>query len=107
MGQKVGVVSRRVLRSGLIRYDLNHSLTGVSHEAYEADFPVSGDRPSDILARRLFETGTVTAIHVHSNVVTVTFGKSTSSDGEDDVRTQEILNDLYTHYLPGVRPTPV
>lgn len=100
MGQPVAVVVKRVLRPGFVRFELDRSLTGTSHESYTS-LNISGSRPPDVLAKRLFDTGGVSAVHIHSNVVTITF------EPGDETRFEPIIRDLYIHYLPGVKPTPV
>ena len=101
MGQPVAIVAARVLRPDRVRYELDRSLTGAGHENYTAALNVTGDRPPDVLARRLFDTGGVKAVHIHSNVVTIDF------EPGDQSRFEPVIRDLYIHYLPGVKPTPV
>ncbi len=100
MGQPVGIVNKRILRPGLVRYEIDRSLTGTSHESYSC-LNLSGIRPPDVLATRLFDTGGVIAVHIHANVVTITF------EPGDEERFVPVIRNLYIHYLPGVKPTPV
>lgn len=93
----------RVLDGGVVRYELDRSITSTSHETYSDLEEATGDRPSDVLARRLLATGSVARVHVFSNVVTVTLTGASESIEE----LSRIMRDLYIHYLPGVRPTPV
>lgn len=83
-----------------MRFDLNRSLTGMGHERYRAGEEITGDRPPDVVARRLFERGGVREVHIFSNTVTVTLDDGGSADGIADM-----LRDLYVHYLPGVKPS--
>jgi len=97
MGQLITVTRKPTTKAGVVVFDLNRSLTGMGHERYRSP-DVTGHRPVDELARRLFATGEVTAVHVYSNVVTVilTAGGS-GGDGLDDV-----IRDLFTYYREGV-----
>jgi hypothetical protein len=72
----------------------------MAHERYQSAADASGDRPPDVLARRLFETGQVAAVHMYSNDVTVDLAKGSTSDGLKDV-----IENLYIYYLPGVQPS--
>jgi hypothetical protein len=103
MGQPVTVIEKPSSSAHVVRFELNRTLTGMGHERYRHDRPVEGDRPPDVLARRLFERGGIEAIHMNSNVVTVDLAKG--STGTAGIR--EIIEDLYTYYRPGVEvPTP-
>lgn len=100
MGQPVAVTERPTSTSGVVRFDLNRSLTGMGHERYRATEPIAGDRPPDVVARRLFERGGVREVHIFSNTVTITLEEGGSAEGIGDM-----LRDLYVHYLPGVKPS--
>jgi hypothetical protein len=97
MGQPVTVIEKHARRGGLVRYELNRSLTGTGHETYRADDVIVGDRPADVLARRLFAHGGVDAVSINSSVVTVDVAK-----GGETAGIKEIIEDLYTYYRPGV-----
>jgi hypothetical protein len=97
MGQPVAVVEKRGSRPGLIRFELNRNLTGMGHERFTSPEQATGPRPSAELARRLFATGGVDAVHVYLNVVTVDLKKGFHSDGLG-----QIVEDLYIYYRPGV-----
>jgi hypothetical protein len=103
VGQPVSVIEKRSSRPGVVRFEINRVLTGTGHERYVEGDPILGDRPPDVLARRLFERGGIDRIHINSNVVTVDLTK-----GADDTSgIAEIIADLYTFYRPGVEvPTP-
>lgn len=102
MGQPVTVIEKPSSRGGVVRYEINRTLTGMGHERYLAGQVVEGDRPPDELARRLFERGGIEGIHINSNVITLDLAKGANSDG-----IVEIIGDLYTYYRPGVAvPTP-
>lgn len=105
MGQPVTVIEKPSSRRGVIRFEINRSITGTGHERYSPDRLVEGDRPPDELARRLFERGGIDSLHMNSNVITVDLAKGSSSHG-----IRELIQDLFTYYRPGVEvpsfPTP-
>lgn len=102
MGQPVTVIEKPSSRAGVVRYEINRTLTGMGHERYRAERPVEGDRPPDVLARRLFERGGIDGIHINSNVITLDLAKGAGTEGITD-----IIEDLYTYYRPGVEvPSP-
>ncbi|MCU1426735.1 MAG: hypothetical protein JWL83_735 [Actinomycetia bacterium] len=70
MGQPITVTARAGARPDVRMFDLNRSLTGMALEVYPERGPVVGDRPPDVLARRLFDLG-AKRVSVYSNVVTV------------------------------------
>ena len=79
MGQPVTVIEKPSLRGGTVRYELNRALTGMGHERYLPDDVIVGDRPVDVLARRIFEHGGVDRLHINGSVVTVDLAKGGSS----------------------------
>ena len=99
MGQPITVVERPTTRPGVVRYEINRSLTGMGHERYRSRDDAIGPRPPDELARRLFDHGGVEAVHIFSNVITVDLASGASADGLVDV-----INGLFIHYVPGVLP---
>jgi hypothetical protein len=99
MGQPVAVAEQPMSEPGVVRFELNRSLTGMGHEAYFSGKEVAGERPPDVLARRLLERGGISSVHIYSNVVTIKLEPGASSDGLRD-----IIEKLYIHYLPGVEP---
>jgi hypothetical protein len=101
MGQPVAVTEKPTPRPGLVRFELNRSLTGMGHERYTAPDQVIGDKTSAELARRLFATGKVDAVHLYQNVVTVDIKKGFTPDGLAD-----IVENLYIYWVPG-REVPV
>lgn len=100
MGQPVSVIEKPSSQSGVVRFEINRTLTGMGHERYLAGEPVEGDRPPDELARRLFARGGIDGIHINSNVITVQLARGADTGG-----IVEIISDLYTYYRPGV-PVP-
>jgi hypothetical protein len=122
MGKSVQIVSFVRPRAGCVRVEIDRSLSGTGHEVYESTPSEERSRPTDVLARALFETGLVTRVHIFSNVVTLTLaasGVATSSDGratmeeseehvsEQDDTLRTAVEQLFVHYRPGVLPTPV
>lgn len=100
MGQPVTVIEKPSSRSGIVRFEINRALTGTGHEIYTSDHEISGDRPPDVLAARLFELGSIDQIHINANVITLKLGSGQTSSGIG-----EVIADLYTYYRPGV-PVP-
>ncbi|MGH9276996.1 MAG: hypothetical protein ACRD12_02650 [Acidimicrobiales bacterium] len=91
------MTERAGTKPGTVVFDLNRSLTGMGHERYFDPADAVGDRPCDVLARRLFERSGVKAVHIYSNIVTVELASGSSSDGMID-----IVIDLFTYYREGV-----
>ncbi len=100
MGQPITVVEKRSPKPGLVRFEINRSLTGMGHERYRSPGDATGDRPPDVLARRLFEHGGVAGVHVFSNVITVKLADGATSEG-----LRELIEELFIHYREGVQPS--
>jgi hypothetical protein len=100
MGQPINVVRKPSSKSGVVRFEINRTLTGTGHERYRSGGEISGERPPDELARRLIATGGVTGVHIHSNVITVELAPGAATEGFED-----IIRELYIHYRPGVTPS--
>lgn len=96
MGQPVTLIKTSSPRPGILRFELNRSLTGMGHVRYSAGDEITADDPGSELAARLFEAGGVEAVHVYSSVVTVTLASTEVGDLET------VIGGLYTYYLPGV-----
>lgn len=96
MGQPVTFIKTASPRPGIVRFELNRNLTGMGHEYYRADTEVLTARPPDRLAKRLFEVGGVSAVHIYGSMVTVELVSTDPGNLEDVVR------GLYTYYVPGV-----
>jgi hypothetical protein len=96
MGQPVTFLSTASPKPGVLRFELNRSLTGMGHERYKAGGEILGERPPDVLASRIFEAGNVDSIHIYGSMVTVTLATNEPGDLET------VLRDLYTYYVPGV-----
>jgi len=102
VGQPVAVIEKPSSTPGVVRFELNRSLTGMGHERYASAGEAVGATPGALLARRLFETGHVNAVHVYANVVTVDLAKGFGSEGLSD-----IVRDVYVYYRPGVEPPSI
>ncbi len=98
MGQPVTVVEKPSSRSGILRFEVNRSLTGMGHERFRAGQPVDGSDPSHELARRLLDLGGVAGIHVNSNMVTV----EVAGDGPAAADVAGVIAGLFTYYVEGV-----
>ena len=99
MGQLVGVVEKPSTTPGVVRFELNRSLSGMGHERFASVDDAIGTKPSPALARLLFATGKVTGVHVYGNIVTVDVAKGFDSSGLGD-----IVREMYQHWKPGVVP---
>jgi hypothetical protein len=99
MGQMVGVVERKSTTPGVVRFELNRSLSGMGHERFASVVDAIGSKPSASLARQLFATGKVDSVHVYGNIVTVDVAKGYDSSGLAD-----IVREMYRYWKPGVEP---
>lgn len=99
MGQPITVEEKSSAEPGIVRFSLNRSLTGMGHERYPSREAATGGRIVDELARRLFDSGKVEAVHVYSNVITADLVK-----GMDSAGLAAIIHDLFIYYTPGVVP---
>jgi len=94
MGQPINVVEKPTRTPGIARFETDRWLTGMGHERYASAAAVVDDRAVDDLARRLFETGGVTAVHVNGSVVTVRL-----ADGFTDTASLlDTIRGLHIHY---------
>lgn len=102
MGEPVTVIEKPSSREGFVRFETNRWFTGMDHERYLAGDPILGNRPPDVIAARLFDTGQVDEVHIYGHAITVKLFKGATSDG-----LKEIIEDLHIYYRPGVEvPTP-
>ncbi len=98
MGQPITVVTKPSSRAGVVRYETNRALTGMGHERYRAGDEILGAAPADELARRLFDRGGITGVHVNGNVVTVELTEAKAeAEGID-----EVIASLYLYWVEGV-----
>ena len=100
MGEPVSVIEKPSANHGVVRFETNRSFTGMGHERYVAGDQIIDNRPPDVIARLLFDTGKVDKVHVYAQTITVTLHAGSDSSG-----LKEVIADLYTHYKPGV-PVP-
>ena len=99
MGQLVAVTEKPSATPGVVRFELNRTLSGQGHERFRSVLDASGVTPSDELARQLFATGRVAGVHVYANIVTIDLEKGYESEG-----LAEIVEHLYEYWKPGVEP---
>lgn len=99
MGQPVTVVQKTSSSPGILRFEINRSITGMGHERFSSLDDIVDDRPVDELARRLlaFEGCKVERIHVNSNVITLEVA------GTGTAGLHKVIEDLFLYYRPGVR----
>ena len=99
MGQLVAVSEKPSSSRGIVRFELNRALTGMGHERFLSAADAFGPRPAAELARRLFATEQVDAVHVYSNIVTVELAKGGHAEPLNDV-----IRTLYRYWQPGMKP---
>lgn len=102
MGQPVAVTQTPAGAPGRVRFEINRSITGQGHEHFSSVAEATGSKPAAMLARRMFDTGKVKAVHVFSNIITVDV-----LDVSDNADLSEILQDLYQYWKPGMEPKSV
>lgn len=100
MGQPIAVTRKPSPRADVVRLEINRNLTGMGHERYAGAADVEGDRPPDVLARRLFEHSGVKSVYIYGNIVQVDL-----ASGANAGEIEEIVRELYRHYTPGVTPS--
>ena len=101
MGQMVAVTEKPSASPGVVRFELNRTLSGQGHERFRSVLDAHGASPSDELARLLFGTGQVAGVHVYANIVTVDLEKGFGSEGLAD-----LVRNMYQYWRPGVVPPP-
>jgi len=99
MGQPVTFLRTSSPRFGLVRFELNRTITGMGHERYRAGEEIIGDRSVDELARRLLATGRLAAVHIHGSVVTAELADPADAD---EPGLSDAITGLYTYYVEGV-----
>ena len=96
MGQPVTFLRTSSPRPGIVRFELNRTMTGMGHERYRAGQEILGSRAVDELARRMLATGRLSSVHIHGSVITAELAEADASD------LGEVIASLYTYYVPGV-----
>ena len=99
MGQPVTVIEKPSATPGVIRFEINRTLSGMGHETFRSLDDAAADTPSADLARRLFENGGVASVHVYANVITVQL-----EDGATSAGLRDAIENMYIFYGPGVEP---
>lgn len=99
MGQLVAVTEKPSATPGVVRFELNRTLSGQGHERFRSVLDAHGNTPSDELARLLFASGKVAGVHVYSNIVTVDLEKGYEADGLAD-----LVRNMYQYWKVGVEP---
>jgi hypothetical protein len=95
MGQPITVTVREGSRAEVRFFEANRSITGMAIELYPSVDTATGDRPPDVLAKRLFDLG-ATKVTVYSNVATVEAPASAWPDLEPKITfTIEHLFEFY------------
>jgi hypothetical protein len=68
----------------------------MGHERYASVDDIRDDRPVDVLARRLFDSGGVTQVHANGSVITVHLAPGWTGE-----KLLDVIRGLYVHYQPG------
>ena len=100
MGQPITVVEKPSSRAGIVRYETNRALTGMGHERYQAGDEILGAAPADELARRLFDRGGITGVHVNGNVGTVELADAEAEAEAEGI--DQVIASLYLYWVEGV-----
>ncbi len=99
MGQLVAVEQKAGGASTVVRFETNRSLTGSGHERFTSATEAKGPRPAAVIARRFFEAGHVSWVHVYGNCITASL-----EAGASQASLNEIVRDLYQYWKPGMVP---
>jgi hypothetical protein len=95
MGQPITVTARGGLRPEIRFFDTNRSITGMAIEVYTSADEAAGERPPDVLARRLLGMG-ATKVTIYSNVVAVEAPVSAWADLEP--KATHTIEHLFEYY---------
>ena len=104
MGQPITVTVRPGVRGDVMHFEFNRSLTGMQTYRYTAAEPVTGTKPPDELARRLFTLG-VSAVTIYSSVATVVAPAERWDALQPQV--EDTITNLFIHYRDGQPPAAV
>ena len=99
MGQLVAVTEKPSTTPGVVRFEVNRTLSGQGHQRFASADDAYRETTTDELARRLFASGRVAGLHIYSNMITVDLRKGFDSDGLVDV-----IRYMYQYWKPGVTP---
>ena len=99
MGQLVALEQKAGGASTIVRFETNRSLTGSGHERFTSAAEAKGPRPAAVIARRFFEAGHVSWVHVYGNCITASL-----EAGASQASLNEIVRDLYQYWKPGMVP---
>ena len=101
MGQPITVTVRPGVRSDVMHFEINRSLTGMQTHRYRAGEEIPGTTPPDELARRLFALG-VSEIMIYSSVVTVV--APADQWAELQPKAEDTITNLFIYYRDGQLP---
>src|ERR671929_539056 len=101
MGQPITVTVRPGVRSDVKHFELNRSLTGMQTHRYHSGQEISGTKPPDEMARRLFTLG-VSAVTIYSSVVTVV--APADEWGTLQPKVEDTIVNLFIFYRDGQLP---
>jgi Scaffold protein Nfu/NifU N terminal len=97
MGQPVTVIEKASATPGVVRFEINRSITGMGIDRFSTPESAIGPTPAAELARRLFAHGGVTGVTVASNIITVDL-----ADGATAAGLRELIEELFLYYTEGV-----
>jgi hypothetical protein len=98
MGQDITVTARPGASPAVRFFSCNRSITGMAIEKYASIEATAGNRPPDVLARRLFDLG-ATGVTVYSSDVIVEAPEATWSGLEP--KALEAIEHLFGFYGEG------
>jgi hypothetical protein len=97
MGQPVTVIEKPSATPGVVRYETNRVLSGTGHEVFRSADEAVGPKWTAELARRLFERGGITSMHVNGNIITLHLADASPPGG-----IKELIEEMFIYYRPGV-----
>ena len=105
MGQLITVSCRDGVRPEVKHFALNRSLTGMQTRRYRSPDDMTGEKPPDELARRLFALGGIDSVTIYSSVVTVSAPAWHWEDIADKVA--DTIANLFIYSGAGAPAAPV
>jgi hypothetical protein len=102
VGQPVAVTEKVSMKPGVVRFETNRNFTGMGHRRFPSRDDAAGDGVPERIAQRLFDSGKVASVHVYQNVVTAELRAGFDTGG-----LAELIETLYTYYVPGFVPPPL